>query len=74
MTKQNVFVAKNDDGWYTKSEGASRAAGQFKTQTEAIARGKEIASKRGSELTIFGADGKIRDKRSYGNDPYPPRG
>ena len=65
MTKQNVFVAKNDDGWYTKSEGASRAAGQFKTQTEAIARGKEIASKRGSE---------IRDKRSYGNDPYPPRG
>lgn len=48
MTKQNVFVAKNDDGWYTKSEGASRAAGQFKTQTEAIARGKEIARDRKS--------------------------
>ena len=74
--KRNVLVAKNKNGkgWYVKSEGASRAAGQFKTQAEAFVRGREIARRSRGELSVCGTNGEIRDKRSYGHDPYPPRG
>lgn len=44
------------------------------TQKEAIEIATKIAKNQGSELTIQGKDGRIRDKRSYGNDPYPPKG
>ena len=27
-----------------------------------------------SEMVVHGTDGRIREKNSYGNDPYPPKG
>ena len=44
------------------------------TQAEAIAIAKTIAQNQKSELVIHGKDGRIRDKSSYGNDPFPPKG
>ena len=38
------------------------------------ARGREIAINQGSELFIHRPNGQIRDRDSYGNDPFPPRG
>lgn len=72
--RNNVMVSKRDHGWAVKTDGASRAAGLYDTQKEAIERGRQIAMNNQSELSIQGADGKIRDKHSYGRDPYPPRG
>lgn len=75
MSKEkDVLVYKHGDKWAAKSEGSSRAAGVYDTQAEAIERGRRMAMNNSSELSIQGRDGKIRDKRSYGNDPYPPRG
>lgn len=47
----------------------------FKTQeAEAIQRAREIARNQESELFIHGRDGRIRERDSFGNDPFPPRG
>ena len=36
--------------------------------------GTEAAKKSKSELFVHGRDGRIRERNSYGNDPYPPKG
>jgi len=46
----------------------------FDTQSEAIEAARKIAEKQKTELYIHGKDGRIRDRNSYGNDPYPPKG
>ena len=70
-----MHVTKNSkEGWDVKRENAIKASAHTNTQAEAIERGREIAEKNKTGLTIHGKNGKIRDKRSYGNDPYPPKG
>lgn len=51
-----------------------RATIRTDTQAEAIQRAREIARNQESELFIHGRNGKIRERDSYGNDPFPPRG
>lgn len=72
--KKSQHVVKHDKGWSVKKAGSSRATKVVKTQTEAIEIGKEIAKNQQTELVIHGENGKIREKNSYGNDPFPPEG
>ena len=44
------------------------------TQKEAIERGKQIAMNQGAELYIHNKQGQIRERNTYGTDPYPPAG
>ena len=44
------------------------------TQREAIDRARGIAVNQQSELLIQGRDGQIRERNSYGDDPFPPKG
>jgi len=44
------------------------------TQREAIEIAREIAINQQSEVVIHRPNGQIRDKDSYGNDNYPPKG
>lgn len=70
----NRHVVPNPDGgWDVKREGASRASRHFETQAEAIAAARETARREKGELSVHGTNGRIRDKRSYGNDPFPPK-
>lgn len=71
---KNVHVVPTGENWAVKKENSQRASKIVSTQKEAISIGKEQAKKAGSELLIHGGNGKIRDKHSYGNDPYPPKG
>lgn len=73
MANQHI-TPHPDGGWQVKGEGNSRATVRTDTQAEAIERGRDIARKQQSELVIHRPNGQIRDKDSYGNDPYPPRG
>lgn len=73
MSKKNQWVIKHGDKWALKDEGNSKVTKITKTQKEAIAIGKEIAKNQKSELIIQNAEGKIRSKDSYGNDPCPPK-
>jgi hypothetical protein len=45
-----------------------------RTQEEARQTARNIAINQQSEVVIHRPNGQIRDKDSYGNDPFPPRG
>ncbi|MFV0554421.1 MAG: DUF2188 domain-containing protein [Mangrovibacterium sp.] len=74
MAGKNIHVVREDGLWKAKQENAQRSSGNFGTQKEAFERAREIATRNGQEVAIHGLDGRIRDKHSYGNDPYPPKG
>lgn len=71
---KNVHVTKRENGWAVKTAGSEKAVKITNTQKEGIELGKSIAQNQQSELVIHGADGKIREKNSYGNDPKSIKG
>jgi hypothetical protein len=74
MKKRNVHVVRHSDGgWATRRSGSNKVSDRHTTQKSAIDAGRDRARKDGVELVIHGRDGRIRDKDSYGNDPYPPK-
>ena len=75
MSKRNPHIVPRSDvgGWAVQREGAGRASSLHDTQAEAIAEGRRMAQNERSELFIHGRDGRIRDRDSFGNDPFPPR-
>lgn len=74
MSKKNIHIVPHGDAWAVRSEGAGRAGSLHNTQRDAINRGRDQARRTEVELVIHRPDGRIRDKDSYGNDPYPPKG
>jgi hypothetical protein len=60
---ENYHVIMRESGWSVKRAGASRATSIHKTQEEAIAAARRIASKhRPSELVIHRKDGTIASR------------
>lgn len=74
MAKKNQHVVPKDGGWAVRGEGNSRASSTHETQKSAIEKARGKAQKDGSEVIIHGRDGKIRERNTYGKDPYPPKG
>lgn len=76
MSKSGTHVVPNSGkgGWDIKRSGNSRSSGHFETKKEAIDRAREISRNAGDELVIHNRDGRISQKDSHGNDPYPPKG
>lgn len=72
---KNIHVTRRSDKdkWAVKGEGDQRASGLYCTQQEAIEAGREIAKNNRSELVIHDRENRIRDKDSFGPDPYPPK-
>jgi len=73
-SNKGQHVVPRNGKWSVRKAGSSRASGVFSTQKEAVAAGREIARNQGTELYIHGRDGRIRERDSYGNDPFPPKG
>jgi len=72
---KNQHVTKRPDGkWQVLGAGNSKATKIVMTQKQGIKKATEIAKNQKSEVVIHGRNGKFRDKRSHGNDPYPPKG
>ncbi|TQR33633.1 DUF2188 domain-containing protein [Lysinibacillus sphaericus] len=74
MGKNQHITPHPNGGFQVKGAGNSKATKIFNTQHEAIQYGRDIAINQNSELLIHNKQGRIREKNSYGNDPYPPRG
>ena len=74
MRKNQHVTPHKDGGWQVKGAGNSKATKITKTQSEAVKIAKRIAKNNKSELLIHNKGGRIRQKNSYGNDPFPPRG
>jgi hypothetical protein len=70
---KNQHVVPHPEGWAVKGEGNTKATVVTTTQQQAIDAAREIAKNQQSELLIHGKNGQIRDRDSYGNDPYPPK-
>lgn len=57
-----------------RGEGNDRLTSIHDTQQQAIDRARDIAINQQSEMLIQGRDGQIRERNSYGHDPFPPKG
>ena len=74
MNRKNQWVVKRENGWAVRGEGNSKDTSHHATQQEAIDAGRAIARNQQSELIVQNRSGRIRERDSYGNDPYPPKG
>lgn len=71
---KNQHVVPKDGRWAVRGAGSRKATRVYATQAEAISAARQIARNQGTDLVIHRPDGRIREKNSYGNDPFPPQG
>lgn len=71
---KNQHVVPHAGGWAVRGAGNERATSVRTTQSEAIGAARDIARNQQSELLIHGRNGQIRERDSFGGDPFPPRG
>lgn len=75
MKRKIYDVEKRGDSWIVKGRDNEIASAVASTKEEAIKRAAEIANNNGySQIVIRKADGTIQSERTYGDDPFPPRG
>jgi Uncharacterized protein conserved in bacteria (DUF2188) len=74
MSKKNQHVVPSGKNWAVKGAGNSKATRIVQTQKKASTIAREIAKNQGSEMFIHGKNGQIRERNTYGKDPYPPKG
>lgn len=74
MAGKNQHVVPHSGGWAVRGAGNSRASSIHSTQAEATQVARAAAQLQHSELLIHGRNGQIRERDSYGNDPFPPKG
>jgi hypothetical protein len=74
MTRgKNQWVVPRGEDWAVRGEGNSKATVVKPTQGEAAQAAREIARNQKAELIIQNRHGQIRQKDSFGNDPFPPK-
>jgi hypothetical protein len=73
VSKRGQQVVPNGGKWSVRSAGAARVSGTYSTQREAVDKARTIARDQGTEVYIYGKDGRIRERTSYGDDPFPPK-
>jgi hypothetical protein len=72
MRKQ-YWVQYINTRWSVRHSGQTLSTHVVKD--DAVSAGVKVAKANApSELVICRLDGTIEDKRTYGDDPYPPRG
>jgi Uncharacterized protein conserved in bacteria (DUF2188) len=74
MSKGDQHVVPSGTEWGVKGEGNGKFTSKHETQAQAIEAAREIARHQQGEVVIHRPDGRIRDRDSYGNDPFPPKG
>ncbi|MCS6626774.1 DUF2188 domain-containing protein [Roseibacterium beibuensis] len=71
----NHWTSPRPDGrWESQREGSQRPSRVFDTQREAWEHTREAARQDGGEAFLQGRNGRIRERNTYGDDPYPPEG
>ena len=78
MAEQNRrhVVPNPNGGWDVRGADAQRASAHADTQSDAVARARQIVGNLGGgEVTVHNKQGQIRDSDTVapGNDPNPPR-
>lgn len=71
---KNQHVVPKDGQWAVRGAGNEKVTKIVDTQKQAIQIARQIAINQESELIIHRANGTIRDKDSFGNDPIETEG
>ena len=71
---KDQHVVPHNNNWAVRGENNSKATSIHNTQREAIEQARNLAQNQKAELFIHGEDGRIRERNSYGNDLFPPKG
>lgn len=71
---KNQHVVPHNGSWAVRGAGNERVTRTTETQSQAIQIARGIAVNQGSEMLIHRPNGQIRERNSYGNDPFPPEG
>ena len=71
-TKNQHVVPVAGRKWGVRGEGNSKLTKITTTQSNAIEIAREIAQNKRADVVIHRQNGQIRDRDSYGNDPFPP--
>ena len=74
VTAKSQYVVPRGNRWAVRKAGAERVTRHFDTQQEALEAARRIARNQGSDVYIFGRDGLIRGRDSYGDSPHPSGG
>lgn len=74
MSSKNQHVIPHNGKWAVKPAGAKSVSSTHRTQEAAIKAARANAMREQSEMLIHGRNGQIRERNTYGKDPYPPRG
>lgn len=69
----HITPRNGGDDWAVIRQGNERATRVFDTQRQAAEYGRQIAREEHTELFLHRQNGQIRQRDSYGNDPFPPR-
>lgn len=73
MARKRYDVSPNGSMWKVTHSGATLS--NHLTKSAAVDAGVTVArANMPSQLIIHRADGTIEDERTYGDDPFPPRG
>lgn len=73
MALNNYHISPSGTSWKLTFGGQTLVAETNKAPV--VATGRAVAKKNPpSELIIQNSDGKIAERETYGDDPYPPRG
>lgn len=70
-----IHVVPRAEGWAVKRENTAKASEIKPTKEQAVKIATNQAKKAGlGQVVIHGQNGKIQEERTYGHDPYPPKG
>jgi hypothetical protein len=71
----DYWVSPSGDGrWQVKQVGNGRASSVHDTQAEAWSEGQRLARAAKSEAFLQNREGQIRERNTYRQDRFPPRG
>lgn len=70
---KNIHIVPSGNRWAVKIEGVKQPLSTHRTKSLADQNARPEARRQQGELVIHGRDGRIQDKDSFGNDPFPPR-
>ena len=73
MSDKSQYVVPRGNRWAVRKAGAERVTRHFDTQQEALDAARRIARNQGSDVFIFGQDGRIRGRDSHRAETSPSR-
>ena len=71
---QVAVEPRKTGGWAVQTDGTKRADSLHERKSDAVARGRQLAENKKTELVIKNENGRIAQKNSHGNDPRRTKG